>query len=161
MVAVKATAVLCEGPSRIDDIIFDDVVGGNSVPEIVTLVKVCVIGVVISKVGEVLERMVDNVCLVEVIRDDVADVEMSTTNSADDIADDVTDDDLGEAWRLDETVRAESDDDVLMLDAVDDEAVVKDAAPSTYGVTVGGPTDDEPVLEDVIDILCVEIEPVS
>lgn len=59
VVAVEATVVVCEGPSRIDDICFDDVVCDDSVPEVVPLVKVCVVGDVISELGDVLERMVD------------------------------------------------------------------------------------------------------
>lgn len=157
MVAVEATVVLCEGPSRIDDIVLESVVGNDSVPEVVTLVKVCVVGVVISKLVDVLERMVDNGWLVEDTRDDVADVEMSMFS----FVYDVTDGDIGDVWRPDETVRAEGDDDVPMLDDVDDEAVVKVPVPSTYDWTMEDFTDDEPVLEDVIDVTGVEVDPVS
>lgn len=157
MVVVEATVVLCGAPSRIDDIIFDSVVGNDSVPEVVTVVKVCVIGAVISKLVDVLEGMVDNGWLVEDTRDDVADVEMSMFN----FVYDVTDGDIGDVWRPDETVRAESDDDVPMLDDVDDEAIVKVPVPSTFDWTVEDSTDDEPVPEDVIDVAGVEVDPVS
>lgn len=100
---MEATVVLCEGPSRIDDIVFDSVVGNDSVPEVVTLVKVCVVGVVISKLVDVLERMVDNGWLVEDTRDDVADVEMSMFS----FVYDVTDDDIGDGMMDDECVPEE------------------------------------------------------
>lgn len=149
--------MLCEGPSRIDDIVFDSVVDNDSVPEVVTVVKVCVVGVVISKLVDVLEGTVDNGWLVEDTRDDVADVEMSMFN----FVYDVTDGDIGDVWRPDETVRAESDDDVPMLDDVDDEAIGKVPVPSTFDWTVEDSTDDEPVPEDVIDVAGVEVDPVS
>lgn len=54
-----------------------------------------------------------------------------------------------------------SDDAVPMLDAVDDELIVKVAVASTYDWTVEVPTDDEPVPEDVIDVAGVKADPFS
>ena len=157
VVAVEAMAVVCEDPSRIDNIMFEDVVGDDTVPEVVTLVEVCVIGVVVSKAEDVLERMVDNGWLVEVTIHDVAGVEISIFSSADD----VTDLDIDDFWTPDETVGAASDDAVPMLDAVDDEFIVKVAVASTYDWAVEGPVVDEPALEDLIDVAGVKADPFS
>lgn len=54
-----------------------------------------------------------------------------------------------------------SDDAVPMLDAVDDELIVKVAVASTYDWTVEGPVVDEPAPEDLIAIAGVKADPLS
>lgn len=91
----------------------------------------------------------------EVNLDDMVNVEISLLSSVGD----VTDVNIDAVWRPDETVSAGSDDAVPLLDAVDDEDVVKIAVPSTYDWTVEGPTDDEAVPEDVMDVAGVKVDP--